>query len=94
MGIIVADVLTLTNGITLTDYYVHIDDIRVVKSNLDAFKYTVTANRHDYATKNARDERRTRLQTREVCISTDDLTDLHGQLYAEVKKAFTKYTDL
>jgi hypothetical protein len=93
MGLIVADDLVLQNGMTLNDYYVNIDDIRILKSNIDAFKYTLSAVANYYVNKTARDGQRTTFDSRKIFISTDTLTDIHSQLYEELKKSFTNFTD-
>ena len=93
MGLIVADDLILQNGMTLNDYYINIDDIRILKSNIDDFKYTISANVNYYVNKTARDGQKTSIRTQDVIISTDTLTDIHSQLYEELKKSFTNFTD-
>src|SRR6056300_1237535 len=93
MGLIVADDLILQNGMTLNDYYVNIDDIQILKSNLDDFKYTLSAVANYYVNKTARDGQKTSIRTQDVIISTDTLTDIHSQLYEELKKSFTNFTD-
>jgi hypothetical protein len=93
MGLIVADDLVLQNGMTLNDYYVNIDNIQILKSNLDAFKYTLSAVANYYVNKTAREDQKTSIRTHDVIISTDTLTDIHSQLYEELKKSFTNFTD-
>ena len=93
MGLIVADDLILQNGITLNDYYINIDDIRILKSNIDAFKYTISATANYYVNKTAREGRKASLNAHDVIISTDTLPNIHSQLYEELKKSFTSFTD-
>jgi len=93
MGLIVADDLVLQNGMTLNDYYVNIDDIQILKSNLDDFKYTLSAVANYYVNKTARDGQKTSIRTQDVIISTDTCADIHSQVYVELKKYFTNFTD-
>ena len=93
MGIIIADDLILQNGMTLNDYYVNLDDIRILKSNIDAFKYTISATANYYVTKTAREGLKTPVRTHNVIISSDTMTDMHSQLYEELKKSFTDFND-
>jgi hypothetical protein len=93
MGLIVADDLILQNGMTLNDYYINIDDIRILKSNIDDFKYTISANVNYYVNKTAREGQKTSVRIHNVVISTDTLTDIQSKLYEELKKSFTNFTD-
>ena len=93
MGLIVADDLILQNGMTLNDYYINIDDIRILKSNIDAFKYTISATANYYVNKTAREAQKASLRAHDVIISTDTLADIHSQVYEELKKSFTSFTD-
>ena len=93
MGLIVADDLILQNGMTLNDYYINIDDIRILKSNIDDFKYTISANVNYYVNKTAREGQKTSVRIDNVIISTDTLTDIQSKLYEELKKSFTNFTD-
>src|SRR6056300_1389525 len=93
MGLIVADDLILQNGMTLNDYYINIDDIRILKSNIDDFKYTLSAVANYYVNKTAREGQKTSVRIHNVVISTDTLTDIQSKLYEELKKSFTNFTD-
>jgi len=94
MGIIVADARTLENGIVVSDYYVNIDDILIQKSNVDDFKYTVTGQARYFATKQARDQFKSKIDTRKLVIATSNVSNIHEQLYTELKNGFETYEDV
>ena len=94
MGIIVSDTLMLQNGIEVSDYYVHIDDILIQKSNVGGFKYTVTGDVRYFATKQARDQYKSKIDKHSIVLATSNVSDLHQQLYTELKNKFESYEDV
>ena len=94
MGIIVSDALTLENGIEVSGYYVHIDDILLQKSNVGDFKYTVTGEARYFATKQARDQCKSKIDTYKLVLATSNVSDIHEQLYTELKNKFESYEDV
>ena len=94
MGIVVSDALTLANGIDVSDYYVNIDDILIQKSNVDDFKYSVTGEARYFATKQARDQFKSKIDTRKLVIATSNVSNIHEQLYTELKNGFETYEDV
>lgn len=94
MGIIVSDARTLQNGIEVSGYYVHIDDILIQKSNVGDFKYTVTGDARYFATKQARDQFKSNIDTHKLVLATSNVSDIHEQLYTELKNKFESYEDV
>ena len=94
MGLIVSDERVLENGITLTNYYVNIDNIKITKSNIPDFKYCINADKQIYVNKSNRDLSHIRVvKTDHTGVDSNVLTNVEEQLYTEMKKQYTSYTD-
>jgi hypothetical protein len=94
MGLFNTDDYTLNNGVTISNMYVIIDNIKIRKSNVEDFKYTVEADKLCFASKDVRLQNITTwAENTLVVVSTDTLDNLHEQVYTEVKKNFENYTD-
>lgn len=93
MGIFVSEQYTNVNGFVSSECYVNIDNITILKSNLETYKYTVEADRRIYVSKQARNDNKKPVENTRIVISVDDLDNLHEQIYTEVKRSYENYTD-
>tara|TARA_B110000285_G_scaffold24077_1_gene23182 strand:- start:185 stop:472 length:288 start_codon:yes stop_codon:yes gene_type:complete len=93
MGLIITDEHVLENGMTLTNYYVNIDNIKIRKS-ADDFKYFINADTQLYVNKSMRDLSHVRLIKKYTTgVGSNVLTNVQEQLYTELKTQYTSYTD-
>jgi len=93
MGIIVSEEYTNKHGFVINAYYVNIDNIVISKAGLEDFKYIIRADRNFYVSKQARDEFKPPIETVVVMVLSNTVNDIHGQVYTEIKKQFTDFTD-
>lgn len=94
MGIIVSDDYTFDTGLSITEYYVNIDNINIKKSGaVTDFKYTVHATWYCYTSKANRDNFKKHFNAHELVIPMSDINNLHEQIYTELKTKFENYTD-
>jgi len=94
MGLFNTGEHTFNNGITLSNLYIIIDNIRIRKSNVPDFKYTVQADILTFVSKDVRQQDiGSYIENKLTVISTDNLGNLHEQIYDEVKKNYENYTD-
>ena len=101
MGIIVTSEHTLTNGITLTNLYVNIEDIRIRRVITPALvegepdmKYSIMAKKQIYANKEVRQSNESAvLESVMIGLLTTSLTNLEEQIYTKLKTEFTSCVD-
>lgn len=94
MGLFNTGDYTFNNGITLSNLYIMIDNILIRKSNVLDFKYTIQADTLTFVSKDVRQQDIGRyIEKNLTAISTDNLDNLHEQIYAEVKKNYENHTD-
>jgi hypothetical protein len=101
MGIIVTSEQTLTNGITLTNLYVNIEDLRIRRVLTPALvegepdmKYSIMAKKQIYANKEVRQSNESAvLESVMIGLLTTSLTNLEEQIYTKLKTEFTSYVD-
>lgn len=94
MGLFNTSEYTLNNGVTLSNLYIMVDNILIRKSNVPDFKYTIQGDILTFISKDVRQQDIGRyIENKLTVISTDNLDNLHEQLYAEVKKNYENYTD-
>lgn len=93
MGLIVHDSHTTTIGLTLSDYYVNIDDIHISKSGLENSVYSLSVKYNSFIDKNARNAQKKPFLEMNLIITTTTLDNIGTQIYDEIKKKFENYTD-
>jgi hypothetical protein len=93
MGLIVHDSYTTIAGITLSDYYVNIDDIHISKSGVDNPMYSLSVKYKSFVDKNARSTYKTPFCEMNLIITTTTLNNIGTQIYDEIKKKFENFTD-
>ena len=55
--------------------------------------YTVTGQARHFATKQARDQFKSNIDTHTLVLATSSVSDIHEQLYTELKNGFESYED-
>lgn len=94
MGITVADEFETELGITITNYYVNIDNIQINKSHIPDFKYEINATKQVYVNKSKRDNIHSCIISRTpIGYTSNVLSNIHEELYTNVKTGYTSYTD-
>jgi len=93
MGLIVADEHKFSTGLTITNYYVNVNDIAISKSNLPDFKYSVVVRTKYYVSHDARISNKEEFMENRIVMITDVLDNLYDQIYTEIKTKFENYTD-
>jgi len=94
MGVIVADILNFPTGISVTDYYVNVDHIKISKSNVDSFKYSVECTEHLFATRDARMTGKAAIMVNRIVLTVDTLDNLLTQIYDNIKSKYETYEDV
>lgn len=101
MGIIVTSEHTLTNGITLTNLYVNIEDLRIRRVLTPALvegepdmKYSIMVKKRVYANKEVRQSNESAvLESVMFGLLTTSLTNLEEQIYTKLKTEYTSCVD-
>ena len=93
MGIFVQDTLELQNGVELNNYYVRVREIDIINNVNNRGVFQVVGLCDCYATKAAREAEKDSLDTILVSIGTENLVDVHGQVYSSLKSKFENTTD-
>ena len=94
MGLLINDPYTLENGVTITNYYLYIDGVNVMKSPIKGL-YGLSCDVRTYATQDSRNTGKQQLdETKKFGISTNDLTNLHQQLYSQLKLNYIDVSDV
>ena len=93
MGIIVSDEYNFDNGMTISNYYVNIDNITIKKSNLEEFQYTISADVCSYVSQEHRNQQKQPFNNGKAIITSDTINNVHTQIYTDVKTRYENYTD-
>ena len=93
MGLLVGDEYVLENGVTMTNYYVYIDGVNIMKSPTRG-TYGISCDVRTYASREMRDAGKEVIEVKRFGISGTDLTDLHTQLYNRLKQNYTNVSDV
>jgi hypothetical protein len=93
MGIFVQDTLELENGVELNNYYVRVREIDIINQTCSNGVFQLVGTCDFYATKEARVAERDILKYEYVSISTENLADVHKQIYDKLKSKFESTTD-
>jgi len=101
MGIIVTSETTLTNGITLTNLYVNIEDLRIRRVLTPALvegepdmKYSIMVKKQVYINKEVRQSNESAvLESVMIGLLTTSLTNLEEQIYTKLKTEYTSCVD-
>ena len=93
MGLIIGDKYILENGVTMTNYYLYIDGVTILKTPVKN-EYTVLCDARTYASREMRDAGKEAIEMRRYSISTSDLTNLHTQLYDRIKLNYENVSDV
>ena len=93
MGLLVGDEYVLENGVTMTNYYVYIDGVNIMKSPTRG-TYGISCDVRTYASREMRDAGKEVIEVKRFGISGSDLTDIHTQLYNRLKQNYTNVSDV
>ena len=93
MGLVVSEDYTNENGFVISDYYVNINDILIIKSGIDEYKYIIEAKQHIYMSRQARNDHKRPIRTLNVQVLTNTVDDIHNQVYTKIKEQYQNYTD-
>jgi len=93
MGLLIKDEYTLENGVTMTNCYLYIDGVTMLKT-LVKTEYTVVCDARIYVSREMRDTGKEALEMKRYSIPTSDLTNLHTQLYNKIKMNYTNVSDI
>ena len=93
MGLLVGDEYVLENGVTMSNYYVYIDGVNIMKSPIRG-TYGISCDVRTYASREMRDVGKEVIEVKRFGISGTDLTDLHTQLYNRLKQNYTNVSDI
>jgi hypothetical protein len=80
----------MTNGLAVSDYYVNIDNIHISKND---GVYSLSLKYKSFINKNARDTDKKPFCEMNLIVSTTNLENIGTQIYEELKKSFTNFTD-
>jgi hypothetical protein len=93
MGIFVQDTLELENGVSINNYYVRVREIDIINHTNYNGVFQLVGICDFYATKEAREAEKDILKYDHVSISSENLVDVHKQIYDNLKLKFENTSD-
>jgi hypothetical protein len=93
MGIIIGDTLELNNGVCINNYYVRVREIDIINNVDNKGVFQLVGICDFYATKEAREAEKDILKYEYVSISSENLVDVHKQIYDNLKLKFENAVD-
>jgi hypothetical protein len=93
MGIFVGDTLELDSGVSINNYYVRVREIDIINNANNNGVFQIVGICDFYATKEAREAEKEILKYEYVSIGSENLVDVHKQVYDNLKLKYSNITD-